>query len=164
MHSARIAPFPCPVTSPNGGTPTGEKRGGSYYGNGELWTALWPEGSVVFRPGGPGTIGADGSLEMKWPWWAAVPGRLTIEGGRLDGPAPPLGSLVPDGYGFPGFWATALRFPTEGCWEVTGRAGDTAITFVVRAVGAVAEPTPTLAAGAPSLSKEELIRTAESLG
>jgi hypothetical protein len=86
---------------------------------------------------------------MKWPWWGAVPGQLTIQGRRLDAPAPPLGSYVPDAYGFPGFWSTALRFPTEGCWEVTARAGDTAITFVVRAVRAVVEPTPTLAAGAP---------------
>lgn len=128
------APFPCPVTSPNGSAPPGEKPSGSHHGNGELWTALWPEGSVVFRPGGPGAIGADGSLEMKWPWWGAVPGQLTIEGRRLDGPAPSLEARVPQEYGFPGFWSTALYFPVEGCWEVTGRAADATLTFVVRVV------------------------------
>jgi hypothetical protein len=31
----------------------------------------------------------------------------------------------------PGFHATALIFPTAGCWEVTGRVGDASLTFVV---------------------------------
>jgi hypothetical protein len=29
-----------------------------------------------------------------------------------------------------GFQASGVIFPTEGCWQVTGRAGRTAMTFV----------------------------------
>lgn len=68
---------------------------------------------------------------MKYPWWRAVVGKLTIEGRRLDAPAPPLGAWIPDGYGLTGFQATAIIFPTEGCWEVTGKAGEASLTFVM---------------------------------
>ena len=37
---------------------------------------------------------------------------------------------VPDGYGVTGFQASAVTFPTEGCWEVTGRVGNASLTFV----------------------------------
>lgn len=58
----------CQPTSPNGSTPPGEPSDPSYHGNGQLWTAIWPEGTVRFEPGGPGLIGSDGSLAMKFPW------------------------------------------------------------------------------------------------
>jgi hypothetical protein len=29
------------------------------------------------------------------------------------------------------FWSSAVYFPTEGCWRVTGRVGATSLTFVV---------------------------------
>ena len=32
------------------------------------------------------------------------------------------------------FKPTALIFPTEGCWEVTGKVGETSLTFVTRVV------------------------------
>lgn len=124
----------CPVTKPNGNTPPGERSGGSYYGNGALWTGLYPDGTVVFRPGGPGFVLADGSLSMKFPWWRAVRGKLTIQGRRLDAPAPPLRASIPGGYAETGFQATGLIFPTEGCWEVTGRVGEASLTFVTRVV------------------------------
>jgi hypothetical protein len=71
---------------------------------------------------------------MKWPWWRAVRAKLTIEGRRLDAPAPPLRADIPDGYGASGFQPSALVFPTEGCWEVTGNAGDARLTFLVLVV------------------------------
>ena len=108
----------CTVTEPNGQMPPGEGASGGHYGNGELWTVLWPEGTVVFRPGGPGFVLTDGSLQMKFPWWRAVPGLLTINGRRLDAPAPPLRAYIPSGYSASGFQATSLIFPTPGCWEV----------------------------------------------
>jgi hypothetical protein len=76
----------------------------------------------------------DGALGMKWPWWRGVAGALSIEGRRLDGPAAPLRAQIPDGYGDRGFQVTGLLFPSEGCWEVTGRAGGAALTFVTRVV------------------------------
>lgn len=124
----------CAVTKPNGSTPTGERPSPSLHGNGSLWTGLWPDGTVVFKPGGPGFVLEDGSLAMKFWWWRGVKGKLTIEGRRLDGGAPPLGARIPDGYGDIGFQATSLIFPTVGCWEVTGRVGDASLTFVTRVV------------------------------
>jgi hypothetical protein len=47
---------------------------------------------------------------------------------------PPLRARIPDGYGDTGFQATALIFPTEGCWEVTGEVGDTRLTFLTPVV------------------------------
>ena len=126
--------FVCPVTLANGETPPGEKPDAGFYGNGQLWTGLWPKGKVIFSPDGPGEIGADGSLTMKWFWWRGTVGKLSIEGKRLDQVGPALGSLIQDGYGDSGFQSTALVFPEAGCWEVTGRAGDGALRFVAQVV------------------------------
>jgi hypothetical protein len=94
----------------------------------------WPNGTVEFRPGGPGFVESDGSRSMKFPWWRAVGGKLTITGRRLDASAPPLRAHIPEGYGDTAFQSTALIFPTEGCWEVTGRVGDVTLTFVTRVI------------------------------
>ncbi len=123
----------CPVTLANGQVPPGEARTSGLHGNGALWTSLWPEGVVVFRPGGPGFVLPDGALQMKFPWWRGVAGPLTIEGRRLDAPAPPLGARIPCCYGA-AFQATGLIFSTPGCWEVTGRVGEASLTFVVAVV------------------------------
>jgi len=67
---------------------------------------------------------------MKWGWRRGVRGQLRIEGRRLDESAPPLRADIPAGYGDFGFQASALIFPTPGCWEVTGRVGAASLTFV----------------------------------
>ena len=104
-------------------------------GNQQLSTmGLWPNGTVVFRPGGPGFVTPDGALGMKFGWQRGVVGQLTIEGRRIDSDAPPLRSEVPSGYGSSGFQSTYIIFPTPGCWEVTGRVGDASITFVTSVV------------------------------
>ena len=128
----------CPVTLPNGSTTFPGYGGtapgatvGVNHGNGALWTYLWADAKVIYRPGGPGIMHPDGSLQMKLPWWRAVEGQLTIEGRRLDGPAPPLRANIPEGYRPTGFQATGIIFPTEGCWEVTAKAGEASLTFVV---------------------------------
>jgi hypothetical protein len=125
--------FKCPVTDPNGARYTAPPAGGNH-GNEALVTSLWPEGKVVFEPGGPGFVLEDGSLLMKWFWWRRLSGQLVIEGRRLDGSAGPLGARIPKGYGTTGFQATALIFPTPGCWEVTGRVGRRNLTFVTLVV------------------------------
>lgn len=128
-----IKPAACPVTQPNGSLPPGEETlSENYLGNGQLWTVLWPAGTTVIVPE------ADGRLAMKFPWWRAVSGGLTISGRQLDGAAPPLSADIPDGYGETGFQASAIFFPAPGCWEITGRAGEASLTFVTRVV--VAEP------------------------
>lgn len=127
--------FDCPVTAPNGATPPGESYSRGHHGNGAIWTGLWPDGKVVFKPGGPGAIQPDGTLEMKWWWWRSVPGELRIEGKRLDGP--PGGILraeIPAGYGKTGFQVSGLIFPSAGCWEVTAHVGDQSLAFVTAVV------------------------------
>lgn len=124
----------CPVTLPNGSLPPGEKppppgHPNDAYGNGKLWTVLWRDGKTLVKPD---QIDPDGTLDMKYPWWRGpgVRGPLTITGRRLDAPAPPLRAFIPIGYGDTGFQASGLLFPTEGCWEVTGKSGDASLTFV----------------------------------
>jgi len=136
----KSTPAACPVTLPDRVAPTSEASSLS-----EVWISrrkpalrvgLWPDGTVVFQPGGPGSIDPDGSLGMKFPWWRenGLRGKLKIHGRRLDAPAPPLRAYIPDGYGNTGFQSTELIFPAEGCWEVTGEVGDTLVTFVTRVV------------------------------
>lgn len=120
----------CPVTTPNGETYTDEPAGGNH-GNGALVTWLWPKGRIVFRPGGPGFVLSDGALSMKFGWWRRMSGPLRVEGRRLDADAPPMRASIPCCYGETGFQATALIFPTPGCWEVTGRVADGSLTFVI---------------------------------
>ena len=116
----------CDVTQPNGTQPPNGSIGGELiHGNGSLWVAMPPSNVVVTDPSAGGTI------QTKYPWWRAVTGTLRIEGRRLDGPAVGLRATdVPDGYGVTGFQASAVTFPTEGCWEVTGRVGEASLTFV----------------------------------
>lgn len=136
--------FVCPVTEPNGSLPPGETvESTEYLGNGELWTVLWPDGKVIMEQH---NREADGSFSMKWGWVRAVTGALTIEGHRLDtdasADAPPLRADIPDGYGDTGFQVSALIFPTTGCWEVTGRVGESSLTFVTEVLFEGITPTP----------------------
>ncbi len=127
----------CPVTAPNGSLPPGEQAASAdYLGNDRLWTVLWPDGQVVFEPGGPGEIRPDGSLAMKFPFWRGegVVGELHITGERLDGDAPAMMGEITEGYGESGFQATALVFPSAGCWQVTAGVGDDLLTFTTQVV------------------------------
>lgn len=125
----------CPVTAPNFSIPPGERpRPGypvaAYHGRGGLWTVLQPRGVLV------GEKESDGSIAMKVPWWRGVRGALKITGRKLARPAGGLRAQIPSGYGSTGFQSTALIFPTEGCWKVTGRAGTAEMTFVTLVVAA----------------------------
>lgn len=125
------SPTACPVTRPNGSTPPGEKSNPNYYGNGQLWTALWPDGVVRVTPR---HVTKDGRLEMKFPWWrgSKVVGRLTISGykvGRANS-GPSLRASIPSGYGNVGFQASTLIFQSEGCWKVQAKAGSSQLSFI----------------------------------
>lgn len=102
--------------------------------NDALWTTTWPDGKVVFRPGGPGFIDTDGALGMKWGWLRRIAGDLIVGGRRLDAEAPPARAYMNSGYGNVGGQPIYLVFPTPGCWQITGRLGDRSLTFVVRVV------------------------------
>jgi hypothetical protein len=127
----------CAVTKPNGIAAGFQQLAPGSYGNREVSVGpfgLWPDGIVVFKPGGAGFVTRDGSLGMKFGWLRGVLGKLKITGRRLDAQAPPLRAEVPDGYGDRGFQATYLIFPTPGCWEVTGHVGDSSVIFVTKVV------------------------------
>jgi len=124
----------CFVSKPNDTGVTGQPHSGNY-GNGSLGTSLGRDGTVIFKPGGPGCVGRDGSLWMKWPWWRGLRGALVVEGRRLDATSLPLRAWIPNGgFGYRdiGFMPSALIFPEPGCWEVTGRAGEASLSFVTR--------------------------------
>ena len=131
----------CPVTTPRA-TPAsmlGAVGMRNAYWNGKLYVGEFsPDATVMVGPLGVGSILPDGSLEMKYPWFRAegLKGKLIITGRRLDAEAPPLKAVIPNGYMDTGFQATALIFPTEGCWEVTGKVADTTLTFVNRVIRA----------------------------
>ena len=131
--AASVAPgiAACPVTPPvRAPAEIGDRLfgSGSAYGNDELWVGGLGEAGVIDAR--PAFVAEDGSIGWKLGWWRIASGALQISGRRLDGPAPPLEAGVPDGYGSTGFQASGVSFPTEGCWEVTGRVGDAQLTFV----------------------------------
>jgi hypothetical protein len=139
MRNSKFAA--CPVTIPRK-TPDSVKNSlgtQNAYWNGDLYCAsLWPDATVPIGPKGAGAILPDGSLEMKYPWFrgAGLTGRLIITGRRLDAAAPPLTASTSSDSRETGFQATSLIFPTEGCWEITGKVRDTALTFVNRVIRA----------------------------
>ncbi|TMC46970.1 MAG: hypothetical protein E6J26_11785, partial [Chloroflexi bacterium] len=102
----------------------------TWYANEWLWAGLVPPYKGVWYAGG-----------VKVGWWRSAPGKLSIEGKRLDAPGPPLRADIPDGYGVSGFQATGIDFPTEGCWQVTGKVSDKSLTFVVQVHPATENPT-----------------------
>jgi hypothetical protein len=129
----------CETTAPNGRAVSDDARvragmpaSPMYFGNDSLATMLWPDGTVVFRPGGPGSVLADGALRMKFIWVKRPGASLTIEGTRLDAPAPPLRSTIQEGFEGESFQPSSLIFPSPGCWRVTARAGGSSLTFVTR--------------------------------
>jgi hypothetical protein len=136
--SAAVTPAYCPMTPyvndhpPDANT---AKLTDTWYANEWLWAGLVPPFQGVWYAGG-----------VKVGWWRTAPGKLTIEGKRLDAPAPPLRADVPEGYGSSGFQATGIDFPTEGCWEVTGKVGDRSLRFVVQVRPAAENPIRSLPA------------------
>ena len=128
----------CDVTVPNGIVAGSSERQEWSYGNALLSVGpfgLWPEGTVLFKPGGAGFITRDGGLGMKFGWTRGVRGKLNVSGRRLDGAAPPLVLETTNGYGDIGFQASYLIFPTTGCWEVTAQVGereDSRIAFITK--------------------------------
>jgi hypothetical protein len=137
-NQSSAPPSSCPVTRPNGSSPS--KNAGFNHGNGVVWVALWPRGKLLAGPLPDGSswaeVGPDGSIRAKLGWWRGVKGRLTITGRRLDALAPRLGSEVSAGYGVSGFQPSGLIFPSEGCWEVTGKVGEAKLRFVTLVVKA----------------------------
>ncbi len=131
--SATYTAANCPQTPYVSARPPDENTArltNTWYANEWLWAGLVPPYKGVWYAGG-----------VKVGWWRSVVGKLSIEGLRLNAPAPPLRADIPDGYGLSGFQATSIDFPTEGCWEVIGRVADKSLRFVVQVHPASENPT-----------------------
>jgi len=131
----------CNPTQPNGDAPPGEDPGPGWYGNGRLYTGLWPNGEILATPS---FVEADGSIGMKFPWWRApgvgVAGDLRITGHEISSSAS-IRAVIPDGYG-QRFQSSGIYFPMEGCYEITARSGDTSLVFVAKVTKVAKMPTP----------------------
>jgi hypothetical protein len=129
----------CPVTLPNVGTSSPSEHFVSPYGygNGALWVTIGIGGKIVPAPE---QWNEDGSLNWKTGWYRGSPGELTVTGRRLDAPGPPVQGHYGEGYGDLGFQAGFIYFPSAGCWEITGKAGDTSLTYVTLVVQLPFEP------------------------
>jgi hypothetical protein len=119
----------CPVTRPS-------KRldGFTMYGNGFLSTHVATDGGLLTRRDPDGTF----FTKLGWLPRRGFAGTLTVRGDRLDAPAPPMHVLgVHWGHSSSGrgSWASAVAFPSEGCWGITGRVGDISLSYVVRVIG-----------------------------
>ncbi len=133
LRTAAMTVGPCSMTMPTQSVHLTPDCPGNYGGDG-LWVGLPEDGTIVFRPGGAGFYLPDGSLAWKFAWCKKVRGKLTISGQRLDVTAAPLRSSFNGTLVEKGFVPSHLIFPTSGCWQVTGRAGPTSLTFIVRVV------------------------------
>ena len=124
-------PDSCPATTPGGLGGKGE----GMHGNGLLSVFVGADGTNL------GQRESDGAISDKLGWIprTGLDGTLRVTGQRLDAPSPPMRVLaVTWSYSSAGkgSWASAVVFPSEGCWRLTGRVEDVSLTYVVRVVGA----------------------------
>ena len=143
-------PTNCPVTPYAAGPPTssagdraiaGLRTAGNWYGGDGLWAFPWLYGEP------PGALYVDDRGYHKVLWWRepGVQGAITVAARRLDGPTAPIDV---DFEGTPtqqGQQPGGLRFPTPGCWELTGTAGGKHLTIVALVVPRPATATPRIA-------------------
>lgn len=122
----------CPVTEPAWVLPPEDSAvqstpaHGYYYVNvdNSIWASAWWVGDEAYNL----QAGEEGN---KVGWFRPAGAALEITGRRLDGQASSLEASIPCCYPTR-FQATGLYFPTEGCWEVTARAADRELKFVVK--------------------------------
>ena len=82
----------------------------------------WPSGGTLFSGGAV--------VKGQKTYWVRPRGtQLLVSGRRLDASAAPVEAHIPCCY-TSGFQIVGLLFPTEGCWEVTAKAGDSELHFV----------------------------------
>lgn len=109
------------------------QNGEGLHGDGALWVGGLPrDGVAVIRPQG-------GEMGWKLGWWRRRAGTLQLEGRQLGESAAPLRALSHGSHGA-GFQSSGFIFPTEGCWQITGRLDDQELTIVMRVVQGAMEP------------------------
>jgi hypothetical protein len=131
------APLPTPLspppptrTGPNPDVVFSAGPGSFLYGNDVLIVTLPSDGTLHPSDTSRGLSGG-----VKFPWWRIAHGALVIVTQRLDAMSVPLPADVPGGYGETGFQVSGLRFPSPGCWQVSGTIDGKTLTFVVNVAG-----------------------------
>jgi hypothetical protein len=131
------APLPTPMnqppparTGPNPDVVFSAGPGSFLYGNDVLIVTLPTDGTLHPSDTSRGLPGG-----VKFPWWRIAHGALVIVTQRLDAISVPLPADVPSGYGESGLQVSGLRFPSPGCWSVSGTIGGKTLTFVVNVAG-----------------------------
>jgi hypothetical protein len=104
---------------------SGSPEDGYYYVNKDrsIWASAWwtDQEETYLRAGQEG---------VKVGWFRPEGADLEITGQRIDAEAAPLEAHIPCCYPTR-FQATGLYFSTEGCWEITAKAAESELTFVV---------------------------------
>jgi hypothetical protein len=138
------APATCPATKPSTQpfVPPPPFSGRSntkafWYGTDALWTSLPTNGVWLFgRKNPPAELRLLRTLEFwRQPGWdARSMARLVVTASRLDAEIPP----VTGGSAYDGGWLeetpmiqVPIKFPTSGCWQVTGHYEDREVIFTV---------------------------------
>ncbi len=105
------------------------------YSNGLLSTTVPPGGVLSTRKD------ADGLFQkLGWLPHRGFPDSLIVRGERLDAPSPPMRVLgvfwgyASSGPSANGSWVSAVKFPSAGCWRITGRVQDITLSYVVNVV------------------------------
>jgi hypothetical protein len=109
-------------------------RDAFWYGTPELWTQLPNAGAWDGLPRNDA-----GRRQKVFYWRPGYDGRveqrpaLVVTLRRLDAAAPPVEIRNATNAYFDGMWSmlVGVDFPTPGCWDVTARYRDAALTFVV---------------------------------
>jgi hypothetical protein len=129
----------CPVTAPPKAAfvppkpyPAWNSQGSFYLGTAKLWVLVhpspwrglpkWPEG-----------------YREKIVWWsqgydakADPTPNISITGRRLDAAASPMLAGANGSWTDHDFIMSGVNFPTQGCWEVTGKFRGSEVKFVVQ--------------------------------
>lgn len=122
----------CPVTEPLWIKPPDDSAIGNapvegyYFVNEDssIWASAW----WTEQDGNYLRVDEDG---IKVGWFRPEGTELQITGQRLDAQAPPLEARTPCCYPTR-FQSSGIYFPTEGCWEVTAKAQNSVLSFIVQ--------------------------------
>ena len=125
-----------PPTNSEGDRAIGGLRPYRWYGGDGLWAFPWLYGEP------PGALYVDDRGYHKVLWWRepGVQGGITVTARRLDGPTAPVDVDFEGNSTQQGQQPGGLRFPTTGCWELTGTAGGKHLTIVALVMSAPATP------------------------
>jgi len=107
-----------------------------WFGTEKLWTTLPIDGAWRglghYTPNDPTFRQKLFLWRQGYDWHTEPRPNVKVTGRRLDAEADPLFVDRPTNVSTePGGMLVGINFPTVGCWEITGRYGDDALTFVL---------------------------------